>query len=93
VTRLVMPDSACRQVDVESAGGRRTGRYTTGRDGTFEVTNPLHERRLRELGAFPASGGGIRTSGYPCGCGFLSLFVRCSKCGMTNPRAAAAVTV
>lgn len=79
-----MPDSACRQVDIQGIDGRRTGRYTTGRDGTFEVTNPAHAARLRELGAFPASGGPLATAGFPCGCGFQSLFRVCSRCGTDN---------
>lgn len=86
MTRMVMPDSSCRQVDLESPTGRRTGRYTTGRNGTFEVTDAVHARRLRELGAFPASGGPPATAGFPCGCGFQALFRVCSRCGKDNGR-------
>ncbi len=85
MTRMVMPDSACRQIEVEGPTGRR---YTTGRNGTFTVTNPTHERRLREIGAFPANVGGTPTmSGYRCtACSFSAFFTTCGRCGATCER-------
>lgn len=85
--RLAMPDQACKSIDVPLADGRSV-RYAGGRDGTVEVANPEHARRLiREGEAFPASGApAARPGGYPCPCGFSSLFRRCSRCGSDNPK-------
>lgn len=80
--RLASPDSACVGLDVQTEHGRST---YNGR--IFDVDNPRHIRMLRDQGAFPTNLGGTpRTGGFPCGCGFRSLFVRCSRCGTDNPR-------
>ena len=85
MTRLVMPDKHCKGINVEGAHTGVTTRYSPGRDATVEVTNPQHERALREAGCFPANLGGlVRTSGFPCSCGHQSLFRICSKCGQEN---------
>lgn len=76
--RIAMPDRACKSVDVEGV------RYQGGADGTVEVDNPRHARRLiREAEAFVASG---RTAaapgGYVCtACSFRSFFTTCGRCG------------
>lgn len=79
--KLAMPDAAVRGIQVE---GAQTGR-TVSYDGSIvDVSNPLHERALRELGAFPANIGGRTAGGFRCGdCGFGSFFVTCSRCGGT----------
>lgn len=84
MARLVLPDTALRGVDVQGAiTGAKTA-YNPSRDGTVTVTNPQHERALRELGAFPANLGGRPRGGRRCtGCGFGSYFTRCSRCGGT----------
>lgn len=82
MTRLVMPDSACREIDIQGAQIGRTHRYSPGQDATVEVTNPQHERALRDAGCFPANLGGHTTrGGYTCStCGFRGYFKRCSRC-------------
>lgn len=84
MTRLCLPDGAVRGVDIQGAYTGATTAYTAGRDGTVTVTNPQHERALRELGAFPANLGGRPRGGYRCEpCGFGSYFKTCGRCGGT----------
>lgn len=75
MARLLSPDGACVGVDVGA------GSY----NGTvLEVTNRSHERALRAAGytSGDIAGGPARTAGRQCeGCGFLSYFVTCSRCG------------
>lgn len=78
--KLAMPDGAVRGVEVE---GAYTGATTSYNGPIVEVTNPQHERALRELGAFPANIGGRPRGGYRCECGFGSFFTTCSRCGGT----------
>lgn len=84
MARLCLPDGAVRGVDVQGAITGATATYNAGRDGTVTVTNPQHERALRELGAFPANLGGRPRGGYRCpDCGFGAYLLRCSRCGGT----------
>lgn len=84
MSRLCLPDGATRGVDVEGARFGGLARYTPGRDGTVEVTDPKHLRALRDLGAFPANLGGRTKGGYHClACGFAAFFTTCSRCGST----------
>jgi hypothetical protein len=81
VTRLCMPDGACRGIDIQGAQTGATTAYTPGRDGTVTVTNARHEKALRAYGAFPANLGGRTRGGYRCpGCGFGSFVRTCSRC-------------
>lgn len=77
--RLAMPDKACVGLEVE---GARSG-HTTGYYGRIvDVENPMHEKALRDLGAFPTNVGGRPSGGYSCpGCGFAGYFTRCGRCG------------
>jgi len=77
-----MPDGACLGIDVNTERGKT--RY----DGRIvDVDNPRHIRMLKAEGAFPADLGGVtRSAGFPCPCGFKSLFRRCSRCGRYNAR-------
>lgn len=80
MSRLLLPDDAVREVDVRSPFGTR--RYKPGRDGTITPANSHDNRALRELGATPAALGAFGGRGRRCGgCGFLSYFVRCGRCG------------
>lgn len=82
---MAMPDSACREIDVRTEFGKQ--RYAGDRSGTFTVEDSRHTRMLLEQGAFPANLGGTpAVEGFPCPCGFVSYFVRCSRCGADNPR-------
>lgn len=81
--RLCMPDSAVRGIEVQ---GAQTGRTTAYNGRIVEVNSLMHQRALREQGAFPASLSGIAasTDGFHCNaCGFASFFVRCGRCGET----------
>lgn len=80
--RMAMPDSACRGIDVRTEHGKT--RYS---GQTVDVENLRHVRMMRAQGAFPTNVGGTpHVAGYPCGCGFQSLFRTCSRCGRDNPR-------
>lgn len=82
MARLCLPDSAVRGVDIKGARLGHTTRYTAGSSGTVTVTDPRHERALRELGAFTANLGGRTRGGYRCGsCGFGAYITTCSRCG------------
>lgn len=77
--KLCMPDSACVGISVQDSQSGRNTRYQ-GR--IVDVTNPMHERALREQGAFPANLGGQTSGGYRCdSCGFGSFFTSCGRCG------------
>jgi hypothetical protein len=81
-----MPDGAVTGIEVE---GARTGHTTRYEGRIVNVSNPRHERALRELGAFPVNVGGRARSGYRCPtCGFGSYVVTCSRCGGTCEREA-----
>ncbi|MGV9427060.1 hypothetical protein ACWDO7_22590 [Streptomyces sp. NPDC003656] len=82
MARLCLPDGAVRGIDIQGAQTGTVTSYTAGRDGTVTVTNPQHERALREYGAFPANLGGRARGGFRCpDCGFGSYVKRCSRCG------------
>ncbi|HEY2763402.1 MAG TPA: hypothetical protein VGJ13_05230 [Pseudonocardiaceae bacterium] len=79
-----MPDGAVTGVQVE---GARTGRTTNYQGRIVEVTNPQHEKALRDLGAFPVNLGGQPAGGYRCGsCGFVAYFTTCGRCGASCHR-------
>jgi hypothetical protein len=83
-----MPDDHCKGVDVADPVGR-VHRYNVDlkRDASFEPRTKADEKALRELGCFSANQGGrVAGAGFPCPCGFSSLFRRCSRCGADNPR-------
>lgn len=91
MTRLAMPDSACKSVDVPVGGGRKV-RYQPDASGSVEVSNPRHARLLREQAeCFIATGHTIpRTGGYICeSCSFRAVFTTCSRCGGVCSRASA----
>lgn len=70
--RWVAPDRGAIETQVDAT------RY---RGSIFEA-HPAHERALRDAGYFPASLGGVATSGgHTCSaCGFRSWFRDCSRC-------------
>jgi hypothetical protein len=81
--RLLSPDHACVSVKVPTARGER--QY----DGTIiDVSNPVHERMLKQVGYVQAdaSGGPSRARGYACECGFHSYFRKCGRCGRVNEK-------
>ena len=77
-TRMLSPDGACKGVTVPFGRSRRY----VGR--TVNVSDPSHERALREAGYTVAdvSGGPSRAAGFVCPtCDFSSFFRLCSRCG------------
>lgn len=83
--RLCMPDHACKSVDIPLPGGHKI-RYAPERNGSVEVDNARHARWLMDgAECFEALGNPVK-GGYPCECGFASVFVKCSRCGKENPR-------
>lgn len=62
-----------------------TGREYRSTDGLYRMT-PADARALRADGGFTPSLAIARAAGFPCSCGFASLFRRCSRCGQTNER-------
>jgi hypothetical protein len=82
LTRVAAPDGAVHAVTGMS------GREYRSRDGMFQMS-PSDAAALVKAGGFaPSAAGRIRAAGYPCPCGFHSLFRTCSRCGTTNERAA-----
>jgi hypothetical protein len=77
--RLLSPDDACVQVEVERHGPLYKGR-------TVDVSDPSHIRALLNAGYTAASVAGppAKAKGYNCTkCGFRSFFRRCGRCGHT----------
>lgn len=76
---VAAPDGAVRAVQ------GLTGREYRSSDGLYRMT-PQDARALRADGGFTPSISIPRAAGFPCPCGFASLFRRCSRCGQLNER-------
>ena len=79
---LRAPDGA-RGVDVETSKGTR--KLNADKSGKIKVEDGKLARKLQAEGftvAGVAVGGFAR--GYPCECGFNSVFKICGKCGIDN---------
>lgn len=78
---MVPPDGAVKETSVQ---GVRTGRevlYRQQADGTMHVSNPMHQKALKDLG-FREAYGAPAKGGFRCkACGFGSWFKTCSRCG------------
>jgi hypothetical protein len=89
MARLIAPDRTIIGTDVEGARTGHTVKYDRDKDGTFHVENPNHVRALRETGYTLAGVGAptVKQAGWVCqGCGFVSWFKTCSRCGGTGVR-------
>ncbi len=61
-----------------------SGREYRSADGMYRMT-PGDAAALVKAGGFaPTVGGLVRAAGFPCPCGFQSLFRLCSRCGHRN---------
>lgn len=61
-----------------------SGREYRSVDGMYRMS-PSDAAALVKAGGFrPSIGGLVARGGYPCGCGFQSLFRKCSRCGHVN---------
>lgn len=77
--RVVAPAPGC--VEVDGLSGRR-----------YQAKGGFYEMSDRDGRALVAAGGFVPTLGptagsqvgFPCACGFASLFRRCSRCGTEN---------
>jgi len=78
LTRVAAPDGAVHAVTGMS------GREYRSPDGMFQMS-PSDAAALVKAGGFtPSTAGGVRAAGFPCPCGFASLFRTCSRCGHQN---------
>jgi len=76
--------SGVKGIDVTSERG--TVKYNADPKGYIEIDNPKHVRQAVSEGmvvSAPAAGF-ANAVGFPCKCGFNSLFRICSKCGKEN---------
>ena len=80
----IIPPKGLKEVAVKTERGTKL--YKASRDGLIHVDNPNHARQMKDEGLGVAGIGGVTKSnvGYPCECGFASLFVVCSRCGRDN---------
>lgn len=77
LVRVAAPDTAVHAVEGMS------GRTYRSRDGMYEMT-PSDARALVKAGGFRPTLGSPSRGGYPCACGFHSIFRHCSRCGRDN---------
>jgi hypothetical protein len=76
--------SGVKGIDVKTESG--TVRYDADKSGFINIENPRHAAQAKAEGMAEAAimGASIKAVGYPCSCGFNSLFRLCSKCGKEN---------
>lgn len=85
MTYKMIPPKGLQAVSVTTERGTKT--YKAGKDGLIHVSNPKHAAQMKHEGLGVAGiGGTIQGGGYPCKCGFSSVFAKCSKCGTINER-------
>lgn len=73
-----------RGIDVSTARGE-TRSYDADKSGFINIDNPRDlKQALGEGFAKVADYSGAKVVGYPCPCGFNSVFRKCSKCGQVN---------
>lgn len=77
---VAAPDGA-----VAAVRGMSGREYKARGGGLYDMT-PADARALVQAGGFRPSLGTPARGGYPCGCGFASLFMQCSRCGVINER-------
>ena len=82
MTRLIAPDKGLKETSV----GRKS--YRPDKNGVYNVASKADAKLMKSEGFFEASTSGTLTtaSGFPCECGFSSLFKKCGKCGKVNER-------
>ena len=83
MARFIGPQGM-KELSVKTRQGEKV--LKAGKDGLFHVDNPKLAKQLKKEGLGEASASGVLTSavGFPCKCGFSSLFKKCSKCGEIN---------
>jgi hypothetical protein len=82
MTELRGPEGS-RGVDIERPNGSKI-KLNADRGGKVSVNNRALVRKLKDEGFTTA---GLVTGfarGYPCSCGFASVFKICGKCGQNN---------
>ncbi len=82
MAKLVGP-SGVRGIDVKTEKGTKA--YNADAKGFINIENKSHAAQAKAEGFFEASSfSAVRVKGFPCSCGFASLFKICGKCGKDN---------
>jgi hypothetical protein len=80
---LRVPNDGVRGIDVQTESG--VVKYDADRTGKVSVDNPKHARQMRAEGFTAAPlASGFAIVGFPCSCGFNSVFRKCGRCGKEN---------
>jgi hypothetical protein len=72
-----------RGVDVERPDGSKV-KLNADKSGRIEVNDRAVARKLRDEGFTVAAIASGFARGWPCECGFDSVFKKCGKCGRVN---------
>lgn len=84
MAEMLMPSSGAKGLDITTATGSKVA-LNPDKKGRINVTDPKLERALRAEGfSVSAQAAGFAVEGFPCPCGFQSVFRVCGKCGLDN---------
>jgi hypothetical protein len=84
MAEMLMPSSGAKGLDISTANGGKVS-LNPDKKGRITVTDPKLERVLRDEGfSVSAQAAGFAVEGFPCACGFQSVFRVCGKCGTDN---------
>lgn len=79
----VFGPNGVKGIDVQTDRGTRS--YDADKQGFININNPRDlKQALSEGFTKVADYSGAKAVGYPCPCGFNSVFKKCSKCGQVN---------
>jgi hypothetical protein len=82
MAKLVGP-TGVKGIDVKTEKGTKA--YNADAKGFINIENKRHAAQAKSEGFFEASSfSAVRVQGFPCSCGFASLFKICGKCGKDN---------
>jgi hypothetical protein len=82
MAKIMAPDKHMVGLNLETPNGVKK---VDAKNGSFEVTNTHNIAALKAEGFFEAplaSFGHVK--GFPCACGFNSVFRKCGRCGADN---------
>lgn len=79
----VFGPSGVKGIDVTTPTGTRS--YNADKSGLIEISNKADLKQAVSEGmAIAGVASGFRVEGFPCSCGFQSIFAICGKCGKNN---------